>query len=92
MYLHLGNDTVIKTENIVGVFDLESASVSRFTKKYFSKVQKENKVINVSPEIPKSFIVCDEDGRETVYISQISVATLLKRMNRADSSFDKERM
>ena len=34
----------------------------------------------MSLELPKSFVVCrDETGRLTVYISQISTATLLKR-------------
>lgn len=80
MYLHLGNDTVVHTENIVGIFDLENTSVSRYTRKYLAQVQKEGKVVNVSMELPKSFVVCDQGGRETVYISQISPATLMKRL------------
>lgn len=81
MYLHLGGDTVIRTENVVGIFDLENSSVSRHTKKYLSKVTKEKKVVNVSFELPKSFIVCLEDGEERVYISQISTSTLIKRLD-----------
>ena len=81
MYLHLGEDTIIKTDDIVGIFDLENASISRHTKKYLALVQKENKVINVSMELPKSFVVCFKDNKETVYISQISVSTLIKRLD-----------
>lgn len=81
MYLHLGGDTVIKTENIVGIFDMENTSVSKHTKKYLGQVQKDHKVVNVSMELPKSFIVCFENGVETVYISQISPATLIKRLD-----------
>lgn len=81
MYLHLGNETVIKTENIVGIFDLENSSMSKHTKKYLKTVQKSNKVVNVSMELPKSFVVCIEDKKEIVYISQISTSTLLKRLN-----------
>ncbi len=36
-------------------------------------------MVNVSMELPKSFVVCEKNGRETVYISQISTATLLRR-------------
>ena len=36
-------------------------------------------MVNVSMELPKSFIVCREGGREIVYLSQISTATLLRR-------------
>lgn len=81
MYLHLGGDTVIKTENIVGIFDIENTSISKHTKKYLSTVQKSKKVVNVSMELPKSFIVCCENRIETVYISQISTATLVKRLS-----------
>lgn len=81
MFLHLGGDTVIQTDTIVGIFDLENASISKHTKKYLAAIQKDHKVINVSMELPKSFIVCFEDNRETVYISQISVATLIKRLD-----------
>ena len=79
MYLHLGQDTVIHTEDIVGIFDLDNASVAKATKEYLAQAQKRGWVVNVSYEIPKSFVVCVREGRTTVYISQISTATLLKR-------------
>ena len=80
MYLHLGQDTVIKMDEIVGIFDLETATVSKISRDYLARAQKSGQVVNVSLELPKSFVVCrDETGRLTVYISQISTATLLKR-------------
>lgn len=36
-------------------------------------------VVNVSYELPKSFIVCKENGKIMVYISQLSSKTLYKR-------------
>ncbi|MDO4459676.1 MAG: DUF370 domain-containing protein [Clostridia bacterium] len=80
MYLHLGGDTVVNTDEIIGIFDLESASVSRHTRKYFARLEKEGKVINVSYELPKSFIVTNGKDGERLYISQISTSTLIKRM------------
>ena len=80
MYLHLGQDTVIKMDEIGGIFDLETATVSKISRDYLARAQKSGQVVNVSLELPKSFVVCrDETGRLTVYISQISTATLLKR-------------
>lgn len=79
MYLHLGEDVVIKTEDIIGIFDLEKSSVSKHTKSFFSHSTKQNEVINVSYEMPKSFILTKENGENKVYISQISPATLCKR-------------
>ena len=80
MYLHLGQDTVIKTENIVGIFDLENTTVSRTSREYIALMQKKEKIINVSMEMPKSFVVCvDEKKNLSIYISQLSSSTLLKR-------------
>lgn len=80
MFLHLGNDVLINTKNVIGIFDIEKSSISKHTKDYLGNAEKMNRIVNVSYELPKSFIVClDEDYNETVYISQISTATLKKR-------------
>lgn len=82
MFLHIGVDTVIKTEDIIGIFDLDTSTVSRHTRKYLNTAQKDGKVITVTDDLPKSFIVCtDEDDRskKIIYLSQISSQTLLKR-------------
>lgn len=80
MFLHLGNDVLINTKNLIGIFDIEKSSISKFTKEFLGNAEKTKRIVNVSYEMPKSFIVClDEDFNETVYISQISTATLKKR-------------
>ena len=76
MYLHLGQNTVVNMKDIVGVFEMDN---SKHTRNYLTRAQKEHRVVNVSMELPKSFIVCREGGREIVYLSQISTATLLRR-------------
>ena len=79
MFLHLGQDIIIKTSDIIGIFDLEKTTISKKTRNFLSKMQKENKVISITNDLPKSFIVCCENKNTTVYISQISTATLIKR-------------
>ncbi len=81
MYLHLGKDTVIKDEDIIGIFDLDTATVSRHTRKYLNLAEKKGQTVTVSYELPKSFVVCAKPKcRENkIYISQISSVTLLKR-------------
>lgn len=81
MYLHLGQETVVKMDSIVGIFDLDTSTISKFTRDYLTQAEKSGKVVNVSMELPKSFVVCAEKKRTTVYISQISSSTLLKRMD-----------
>ncbi len=85
MYLHLGQYTVVHTGDIVGIFDIDNSSVSRSTKDYLAQAQKRGWVVNVSEEIPKSFVVCrHRDGEIKVYISQISSSTLRKRTGFVD--------
>ena len=80
MYLHIGQETIIRTQDIVGVFDLDTSTVSKATRDYLFKMEKEKKVITVSYELPKSFILTyNEEQGERVYISQLSSSTLLKR-------------
>lgn len=80
MYLHLGQDTVIRKEEILGIFDIDTSTVSSVTRNYLSRKEKDGNCITVSYELPGSFVVCtDKTGKETVYISQLSASTLLKR-------------
>ena len=79
MYLHLGQDTVITTKSIIGIFDIDRCTVSKKTRDYLAEAEKRGAVVNVSYELPKSFIVCREGGKTTVYISQLSSKTLFKR-------------
>jgi len=81
MYLHLGNDIVVRKNEILAVFDLDNTSQSLQTRKYLSAAEKAGRVVNASgDEIPKSFVVCsDGTGQQTVYLSQLNSSTLLKR-------------
>ncbi|MBQ0135196.1 MAG: DUF370 domain-containing protein [Oscillospiraceae bacterium] len=84
MFLHLGQYTVIKTDDIVGIFDIDNTTVSKYTRNYLSEATKKNRIVNVSLELPKSFIVCKEkNGEETVYISQLAPQTLVKRFSQS---------
>ncbi len=82
MYLHLGQDVVVNSCDVIGIFDMENTSTSRFTKEFLRQANKEIKVITVSFEMPKSYILCERNGEIILYISQISPATLRKRAGR----------
>ena len=79
MYLHLGGEYVVKEEEVIGIFDLDTSTVSKHSRNFLNKKEKEKKVINVSFELPKSFIIVGDKQNEKIYISQISSATLNKR-------------
>lgn len=80
MYLHLGNETVIKSDDIIGIFDLDTSTVSKHTRNYLSLCEKKSQVVNVSYELPKSFILCHNKNGQTIYICQLAAKTLQKRL------------
>lgn len=88
MYLHLGQDTVITTKSIIGIFDIDRCTVSKKTRDYLAEAEKRGAVVNVSYELPKSFIVCRGGGKTTVYISQLSSKTLFKRQKEGTANIE----
>ena len=79
-YLHLGKDTSIEINNIVGIFDMDTSTVSKHTREFLRVCEKENRIVNVSYELPKSYILYDFGGEYSVYLSPLNTATLTKRM------------
>ena len=84
MYLHLGQNTVVRDKEIIGIFDLDITSQSPRTRKYLNLAEKHGEVIAVTDDIPKSFVVTGRRGRQKVYISQLSTATLLRRSEQGE--------
>ena len=80
MYLHLGEDYLINENDIIGIFDLDTSSISKFTRNYLSKAEKENRLITVSDTLPRSFVVCSGFYGERTFLSNLSAATLKKRI------------
>lgn len=95
MYLHLGQSTLVPYKDIIGIFDLDTSTVQKATRDYLREAEKNKQVVNVSYDLPKSFIVCkgekNDEGKADipfiVYISPIAPSTLLKRI---EYNFDKE--
>ena len=80
MYLHLGQSVVVPFRDVVGVFDLDNTSSSHLTRAFLERAEKEGRVVNVSDDLPRSFVlVGGEEGPPTVYISQLSPSALLRR-------------
>ena len=79
MYIHLGEKISIHDSTVIGVFDIENTTIGQDTRVYLNRLEKDGCAVNVSAEMPKSFVVCVENGKEVVYISSISVATLRQR-------------
>ena len=79
MFLHLGRDVVVDEKSIISVFDMDTATSSRHTRAFLTAAEKAGQVQVITDELPRSAVVCMENGHQTVYISQLSSKTLLRR-------------
>ena len=80
MYLHLGNDVVVRKRDVLAVFDLDNSSQSHLTRAFLAAAEKRGEVVNASGgELPKSFVLCSDGARQTVYLSQLNSSTLFRR-------------
>ncbi len=91
MYLHIGNNKTIKMSDIVGIFDTDTSTVSKYTKQYLSSCEKRGETVNVTMELPKSFILTSANKNNTVYFSQLSGKTLCQRAEDIMSEITKSR-
>ena len=79
MYLQLGQDTVIRTENIIGIFDLDNTTVQKGTRDFLGVAEKNGETQYVSYDLPKSFVVTEKRGKRKIYITHLATNTLFKR-------------
>ncbi|MBR0326595.1 MAG: hypothetical protein IIX09_02205, partial [Clostridia bacterium] len=63
MYLHAGNNKILRSSRIIGIFDLDTSSRGDDTKEYLRAAEKNGLAESAAEELPKSFILYeDEDG------------------------------
>ena len=58
--LSLGSGVSVPTEEILGIFDMDTATVSPVTKKFLNTAQKNGCVSVAGEELPKSFVVTSD--------------------------------
>jgi len=79
MFLHLGSDVVVNVKDVIAILDLDVTSTSKITREFLRVAEDEGFVVNVSDDLPKSFVITEIDKESRVFVSPISSATLLKR-------------
>ena len=74
MFLHLGANIVIPIRDVIAITYIKKGKTN-INKEFLDKVYKNKRIIDVSENNPKSFIVTDD----IIYLSAISSLTLKKR-------------
>jgi hypothetical protein len=82
MIVHIGNEISINSHDVVAIFDIENTSTGGITREFLNHASDTFQVINVSYNMPKSFIICENSkGVKILYITNVSVNTLKNRFN-----------
>jgi len=79
MYIHLGQSVVVPEIDVIGIFDLDNTTGSHITRKFLNDAEKDGRVVSVSDELPRSFVVSGTGKEIKIHLSQLSPQTLLKR-------------
>ena len=80
MFLHIGNGKSVKKKDIIGIFDLDTATVSKEGKKFINRMQNEGKVEYDDFDLPRSFVLADCGKDIKIYLSRISTQGLKLRI------------
>ncbi len=79
-YVQLEKGESIAKEEIIGIFDIDLASMASGTKEIFRRMEEEKGVISLSNDLPKSFLVTDSEYTDRIYISGLSTECIRKRL------------
>lgn len=87
MYIHIGGNTMIDSERIIGLFDMEKTTVSARTRPLLARMQREGRVTAVSGDLPRTMILAyapgfdrTKRGGTVLYTTPVSSATIAKRI------------
>ena len=83
MYLYIGQEKAIFSKDIIGIFDLDNATVSKISRDFLNKAEKNGQTtVVLGDDLPKSFIITNKNEKDEVIISQISPSTVKKRLQK----------
>jgi hypothetical protein len=85
MFLHIGGNIVIPIKDIIAIFDMEKTTISKDTREFLKTAEEEGFIESISYDLPKSFILTENEKNSKIYLSPISSTTLQKRSKYVDS-------
>ncbi len=83
MYLHLGKDHVVPLRNVVSIFDMDTATTSKRTRKLLTRLQDEGRIVEACDDLPRSAVLCEDETGEILYLTEMSSKALQKRTETA---------
>ena len=88
MFLHAGNNKIIREKDIIGIFDMDNSTVSHITRKYLAQAEREERLLAASDEIPKSFSLQRKWKNKGLHIADIDSIPCGKNRNGINRNSD----
>lgn len=77
--MQIENNRFIRTEGLIAIVDLDKSTISRVTRKFLEKKEKDGLLTVASQGLPKSFLLYDDGQKEQIYLSVFSPEVLRQR-------------
>ncbi|RDI40866.1 extracellular matrix regulator RemB [Falsibacillus pallidus] len=82
MYVHVGEDVMVRTDEIIAILDKNSVQASEDIKQFLQ--QKEKMVQNLAKNAFKSLVITNKE----IYLSPLASTTLKKRSTKGNRQFN----
>ena len=79
IYMHLGRDYVLNDRDIIGIFNLETTTITPRGREFLNYAQKNGAVVSLSDELPQSYVLADGAVVDRGYLSELSPAAMRRR-------------
>ena len=73
MYIHIGAGRMVRSRDVLGVFDMDGKWDSEITKEFLKAAEKNGATESAGDDLPRSFVLT-EDGVIFTHISSTAVA------------------
>ena len=80
MYLHIGKDYIVKSKEIIAIFNIDYVKNTKEYKAMYNDLEESGNIVKVSDSKAKAFILTENQGKRKAYITNIGVNTISKRM------------
>ncbi len=80
IFLQLEGGESVIADDVVGIFDMDEATMEEATRIFLTQKQKSMQVVSLASDLPKSIVLVREAYGDRAYISGLSTETIAKRV------------
>ncbi len=81
MYIQLGNEISIRADDIIGIFDINTAFKAKDSSDFLNISDEEGFIYNICNTSIKSVVITEINNNSKIFLSPISSHTLIKRLS-----------